>query len=802
MPQSQLTLAQGGAVLAEVRIPSACHEAVRFAAEELRDYVEKMSGARLPVVEAALPENTLLVAPPEAAPEAFPKPALEHDGYALVPLDGALLLRGARPRSVLFAAYDVLRALGCRWFELGEDGEVVPRIETPSLPLIERVETPRFAMRGLVHGAYPLLTDWMAKNRMNTSIVYGMRLADIERDGGMDGLRRRDMTAEFGHHDFKRYFIDPATYLADHPEWFGLHGGRRVGGYRGVCLCLTNGEMEDRFAENVAALLGKYPWVERVSVWPDDGLILCECEACRRDYSDGRNVNDHILGFANRIAARFPEMRFSHIVYQKTLRCFPLVERPLPNVDFCAIEHNPAILRAWRSILDYDQAEGGRSDRVLYIYGYWGGFTGLVAQTRHYPSELTQRLADFEAGDADGILTQACYGYPTGYCTNMLVMASQGWRGHRPHAKVMRDYCERGFGEWSGTMRKYLKAIDGLHGSIFREVSPGYSLAKGFEDGPPRFRAVILGELRKLLAVYGRFATRFERIPRETGTPGVPDRLVRERLGFDYTRAAVEVYVQALTAVDLLCRAGELGQDDMTAFRLIAEVADVALKDAARRMAEVERLRAEVVSRLGQVDKMTADYYGTSAILLSGQVQQIDAFRRHPLLIDAGLAVAHEFAASALSTVDATSGEWTVEPLAAEAAGHADAPPQLVYRPEAEGALEIELPVEQPGEHSVTLTAFCESRMGRWSILVDGRKGVEVDFHHMNFRNREVYVGTFDLRGPACRVRFEHAGPPVAEGAEDVINPVDSEADDAGAADDASPNWLALNEITLTWHRE
>ena len=801
MPQSQLTLAQGGAVLAEVRIPSACHEAVRFAAEELRDYVEKMSGARLPVVEAALPENTLLVAPPEAAPEAFPKPALEHDGYALVPLDGALLLRGARPRSVLFAAYDVLRALGCRWFELGEDGEVVPRIETPSLPLIERVETPRFAMRGLVHGAYPLLTDWMAKNRMNTSIVYGMRLADIEYDGGMDALRRRDMTAEFGHHDFKRYFIDPATYLADYPEWFGLHGGKRVGGYRGVCLCLTNREMEEQFAENVAALLDKYPWVERVSVWPDDGLILCECEACRRDYSDGRNVNDHILGFTNRIAARFPGKRFSHLVYQKTLRCFPLVERPLPNVDFCAIESNPAILRAWRSILDHDRPEGGRSDRVLYIYGYWGGFTGVVAQTRHYPSELTQRIDDFEAGEVDGMLTQACYGYPTGYCTNMLVMASQGWRGHPQATDVVHDYCERGFGEWSGLMRDYLEAIDGLHGSIFREVSPGYSMAKGFEDAPQRTRAIILGELRKLLRVYGRFAPSFEAIPRETGSPGVPDRLVRERLGFDYTHAAIAVYEQALTAVDLLCRAREFGQDDMRAFRAIVEAADVALRDAARRMDEVERLRVEVVDRFGQVDKMTADYFGTSAVLLSGQVQQIDGFRRNPLLADAGLVSVHEFTANELKVAEGADGEWAVEALAAEVAGHAGGPRQFVYRPGGAGAVEVELPVERPGEHSVTLTAFRESRMGRWRILVDGREGVEVDFRHMAFQSREVYVGTYDLSGPTCRVRFERAAPPAAEGAVDVINPVDTAPGAGGSGDAPNPNWLALNEITLTWHR-
>lgn len=797
MSQRPLTVA--GKPCVAIHLPREAGETLRLAAGEMARYAEMMSGARLPLQEARLPENALLLAPVGRSLASSPVPRFEADGYALCPVDDGLLLMGARPRSVLFGVYDLLERLGCRWFELGEEGEVVPRSPSLSLPGEERVEAPRFAMRGLVHGYYPLLADWLAKHRMNTSIVYGARLRDIEADGGLEALCVRDMTAEFGHHDFKRYFIDPATYYEPHPEWFGLRGSRRVGGYRGVCLCLTNREMEEQFARNVARLLEAHSWIDRVSVWPDDGMTPCECDACRRDAGEGRNISDHVLGFVNRIARRFPDKRFSHLVYQKTLRAFPAEERPLPNVDFCAIETNPDLLRAWRAVLDHDQPQGRRSGRLLFIYGYWGGFTGVVAQTRHYPAELGQCFDDFESAGVDGALTQACFGYPTGYCTNMLAMANDGWRNRRTHGEVMADYCEQGFGEWGGLMGEYLGAIEGLHGSIFREISPGYSIGKGFDGAAPRNRAVILYEIRKLLRAYDAFAPRFKEIPDNLDAAQAPKRLIRERVAFDYTHAALGAYERAYAALDTHCRARESEQGDADAFKVLARAVAKGLAEASRRLQTLEMMRERLVKTLGAVDKMTSHYYHSSAALLAMQTKEIADYRHDPLLVESGLAALRKIGAEDIRAAHAL-GACGVEPLATEAAGDADSPHQFVFRPAPGGFLEIELPIESAGEYSIVLNGFCESRMGCWRVLVGGREAATLDFYHMAFRSRGFFLGTFRLDTPRALIRFEPVSAPTGDERETVINPLGGQEGEADGDSAESSGWLALNAVELTWH--
>jgi len=776
-----LRLADGPRAAVEILAPVDGHRALSIAAGELRRCVERMCDARLPIRRAGLPANCLLIRPPDAALRQLPDALVEEDGYALLPAGDSIVIRAGRPRGVLFGVYDLLHTLGCRWFEPGQRGEIIPEQSRPALPLERRIEAPRFALRGLVHGYTPHLVEWMARNRFGATILNSACFDEIRESGALEALQARDMTAEFGHHDFKRYFIDPAEYFEDHPEWFGMRGGRRIAGYRGVCLCLTNHEMEEQFAANVAALLDDYPWLERVSIWPDDGLSACECPRCAQDSSGERTISDHVLGFVNRIAERFPDRRFSHLVYQKTLREMPAQERPLPNVDFCAIETDEDRLAVWRRLLDHDQDAGHRSDRSLIIYGYWGGFSGSMGQTRHYPSELARRLGDFEAAGVNGILTQACFGYPTGYCTNMLLMADHGWQDRRSVEDVMADYCRNGFGEYADMFEDYLQALDGRHGSIFSSISPAWGIARDFLEADDQFQSLLLGARRTLAEIYEDLRPAMQEIPADLEAAGYPPRLLEERVAFDYNALAASAYSEALRGVSALASAR--GREDAArAFRRLAEAAEGRLRRASALIEKAERECRKMVGAVGGVDPVTEHYFGSSIVGLDAQRSDLADLRRHEILQAAGIATVRDVPAEQLEVADASEPAWAVEDLAREAAGMEDAGSQLVFRPErAEAYIELELPVEEPGEHLLTFSVFREGRMGRWRALVEGEVAGEQDLYYKDFRMRTFHLGAHELTGPSCRVRLEL---------------LEREDEDAPGG-----TWLALSSLTISHHR-
>ena len=126
------------------------------AAEALQTYIEKMSGATLPIVAEGQsfetkPEVQILVGHTRAAkklrvriPSGF-NPAIrpdifEEEGYVLKTKGTSLVVAGNNDgpyQGTLYAAYALLEKLGCRWYFPGEWGEVVPKRATVIVPALD-----------------------------------------------------------------------------------------------------------------------------------------------------------------------------------------------------------------------------------------------------------------------------------------------------------------------------------------------------------------------------------------------------------------------------------------------------------------------------------------------------------------------------------------------------------------------------------------------------------------------------------------------------------------------------------------
>lgn len=135
--------------------------------------------------------------------------------------------------------------------------------------------------------------------------------------------------------------------FAAHPEWFALYGGKRdyAPGNVNNQLCYSNDELFRETVRYARAVLDTYH-VKTVSIMPPDGYgAICQCEKCKGKDSPERNerglLSDYVWDFVNRVAK---EIAKTH-PHAKVLNCAygvytlpPLkIDKLEPNVQVCIV---------------------------------------------------------------------------------------------------------------------------------------------------------------------------------------------------------------------------------------------------------------------------------------------------------------------------------------------------------------------------------------------------------------------------------------------------------------------------------
>lgn len=343
----QVLVAEGGA--ARCRIVAVGQDAARPAAE-LAGYLERVSGAKVPVVaveggegsgkgdkgggaeasEAGVQAGPLQGAGVSGEPADGPSElivggrgaverarrldvrcedaeweALSAEGYLMRSSPQALLLAGKSELSLFYAVDRLLeKELGVRWFMPGEIGEVVPEMRTIAIgPMDERWE-PSFAMRWVGRG------EWARRNGMNVAVDC-----------------RGEFKVKWFVHTFTR-LLPPEQYAEEHPEYYALVNGKRVGrtGKPGrVQLCTSNPDVVREVAANIVRIREAEPDLEMISLDPMDSQVFCQCDRCRALDEPGtgphNEVSRRLVLFYSQVAdlvrGRFPDLLLKSIAYQK-----------------------------------------------------------------------------------------------------------------------------------------------------------------------------------------------------------------------------------------------------------------------------------------------------------------------------------------------------------------------------------------------------------------------------------------------------------------------------------------------------
>jgi hypothetical protein len=259
-------------------------------AAELQQFLEQISGARLPIVtgEASRKAPLLLVGRSPALERRAPAIAFDRlgaEGFTLKTAGGDLIIAGGRERGTLYGVYAFLEKLGCRWFT--RDVSRIPHLDTIPLPELDETQVPSFEYRE-PYFTEALDKDWAVRNRQNGSFMH----LDESTGGRM------------AYYPFVHSFCEilpPKKYFAQHPEYYSLIDGKRRG--EEGQLCLTNPDVLRLTVEAVEGWIAAHPEAAIYSVSQNDTTGWCECDRCRRvEQEEGGAHSGPLLRFVNAVA--------------------------------------------------------------------------------------------------------------------------------------------------------------------------------------------------------------------------------------------------------------------------------------------------------------------------------------------------------------------------------------------------------------------------------------------------------------------------------------------------------------------
>lgn len=289
--QGKTWLVRDGHPEARIYLPRLCGGATRLAADELSNYIEKMTGARVPTDTYG--EMTDLRINREGSVRIRLEPRVDaarevstdgsEDVFTITVTPNVVTIAGNSETAILYGVYQLLEDQGVRWFLPGEIGEHVPRQPDLMLPRGQTTSKPSFRTREIglsgdpkVHFSpldfdrlLPEYAMWNLRNRCFFNRV-------ILRDYSPEGNQPREETGHWITSILKGVDIEKE------PERFPLvtRDGVTQRLQRGGQVCFTDPR---NIAETIRLKIADFernPSLLTASVSLADHSGLCECARC------------------------------------------------------------------------------------------------------------------------------------------------------------------------------------------------------------------------------------------------------------------------------------------------------------------------------------------------------------------------------------------------------------------------------------------------------------------------------------------------------------------------------------------
>ena len=473
-----LQLARGGATDYVIIIGRDATEAEHYAAEELADFLKKMSGAQF-VIESdeAVPSDHEIVVGEtnrlamERVPEGLQPSCIE--GFVILRRASNLFILGNIPRGTLYGVYDFLEVeLGCRFLAQGVNH--IPQQTDLVCRVASRRYDPPLEYRNTYAGA-----QWAVRARLNATWSW----VPMEKELG--GVR---WVGPAPWHTFK-YLVPPERYFDSHPEYFALVAGERTrtipGSTRPAQLCLTNPEVLRIAIDAVRGWIESYRANEAIyhpdsslvaSVSANDGGGDCECDRCRAVNEQEGSPAGALIRFVNAVAEAVeenePNVAISTLAYGSSQRP-PAKTRPRRNVimrfapigaDFARSLDAPDS-EANRGVFEDLAGWSSRWGRA-YVWSYYTNFHGYLAP---HPNlrVIDRNIRLLRRHGMNGLFAQSTQ-TPGGELRELrhYLLAQCMWRPQTDGRKTIEEFCRLYYGRGADGVLEY---IDFMHDEFYSQ---------------------------------------------------------------------------------------------------------------------------------------------------------------------------------------------------------------------------------------------------------------------------------------------------------------------------------------------
>lgn len=228
-----------------------------------------------------------------------------------------VLLNGGGTRGALYATYHFLEDYcDVHWWSEFED--YVPSAGPLLLPSLNASGKPAYLYRDIYRGNHgPNSSQFAIRVRLN-------RNGDIKIPKEFGGAF--NYGPPYHCHTFDKY-VPASKYLAEHPEYFSLRDGVRVGGQTKGQLCLSNPGLRKIFLENLLKYIEQGEEMARrdgvpapriYDVSENDNRNCCQCPACNafaEKYGQSGLYLTFINWLAGEVAKTRPDVYISTLAY-------------------------------------------------------------------------------------------------------------------------------------------------------------------------------------------------------------------------------------------------------------------------------------------------------------------------------------------------------------------------------------------------------------------------------------------------------------------------------------------------------
>ncbi len=348
----QIILARNGIAGCPVVIPSEPTDIQRFAGGELTRYLGEMSGAPFTLLTGdTLRDGCCIRLQRDQGRVA--------DAYRITSGTRNIILSGNSDRALLYAVYDLLERLGCRWlapeFEFYHGHAfTIPSCKDISIDCgLNITQTPVFKYRksdvaegrSLNLNSLEKIIDWMPRNRLNTLMVP----VNMNNRGHMvwddyrllvPELDKRGIILEAGQHGYQIFIsadMDNGELFRRHPDWFGKDERDHPDASGEVIFNTENQGAVDYFTGNILEYLQAHPEIDIFDLWPPDNAQWPE-HLPGMMVPPGRIQADLAGKVYEAISESCPGVRLEVIAFAETLDPAPVKNEIM--VDICPINQH------------------------------------------------------------------------------------------------------------------------------------------------------------------------------------------------------------------------------------------------------------------------------------------------------------------------------------------------------------------------------------------------------------------------------------------------------------------------------